>query len=151
MHGRINEPSSLFEALLSSFENIGWDKGILILKLRKDWNRIVGDYLSRHCFPIRIREETLIVGVSNHMLLQQLSFERARLEENLKRRGFNLKVKLVLEAKSKKTSRTPMGKLSSKEIEQIERATAHIKDDSLREGLKRAIIALEKRRRGMIK
>jgi hypothetical protein len=58
----------------------------------KGWADIVGEAVSRHCWPIRISNDSLLVGVDSSVWMAQLSYYKERIIERFNsKHGCNLR------------------------------------------------------------
>ncbi|BAT71169.1 conserved hypothetical protein [Thermosulfidibacter takaii ABI70S6] len=147
----MNEFIHLFEALLGSFNKNKWGKGALILKLAAQWRKIVGDYVAKHTYPIKIVGNELIIGVDNHVLMHQLSLQSEVIKENIeKKTGIrDLEVRFVFSKKkyNQRKSKVMIKPLSKEEQGKIEELTSKVKDQELRQLLNKTIASLLARRK----
>ncbi len=143
----MKEMHSIFESIVSFFDQQNWDKGILLLSLRKNWKEIVGDYVANHSFPSRITGNTLLIGVDNNVLMQQLSLQKHVIQERIyKLTSQQFDVKFMFKRKKKRTKKLNRRNLSSKELREIHDLVSRMKDRELSKLLANVIVKLEERK-----
>jgi len=136
--------SSLGDVFLSLFEKKGWDKGKVLLLLRKGWKEITGDFINRHSRPVFIKGDSLFVEVDNSMLMAEMKLNEETIKMRIKDRfGLNFEkiVFIMGRAEVEKTKRKKT--LSPQKIKEIEDMVKGIKDEELRERLKKVILRVE--------
>ncbi|HRD41512.1 MAG TPA: DUF721 domain-containing protein [Prochlorococcaceae cyanobacterium AMR_MDS_5431] len=82
-------PSSIADCLIKI--KATWRKDFLLIDLLTDWEYIVGYPLAHHCQPIGFKNQRLIVGAEESDWLQSLIWNRKRLLESLRKRGFEVR------------------------------------------------------------
>lgn len=74
---------SIGEALKEVLERNGWKQRIDELKLRRDWEQIVGKTIARYTTDLRLHKGTLTVGTSVAPLKQELLYAKEELKQNI--------------------------------------------------------------------
>jgi predicted nucleic acid-binding Zn ribbon protein len=65
-----------------------------IIKLKRDWKKIIGDQMYKHTFPVRIEKTTLIINCDHQGWINTLQFYKKELLENIKK-SFNDELKIT--------------------------------------------------------
>lgn len=119
------------------------------------WERVIDPYTSLHTRAVRVKEGRLLVHTDNPILANELSLQeeqvRARLNERL---GSEVIERLVFRAgripqqPERKQGPGPGEKLSSGDVQRIERTVQGVSDPDLRDSMKKLLrtMALRTRR-----
>jgi len=75
---RRSVPIRLSTIINKKFENVP------LYEVNRHWRAIVGDILFKSTSPLKIKEKTLIVGVSSHPWLQELTLTKDVMLEKIK-------------------------------------------------------------------
>src|SRR3990172_3936186 len=70
------EPIRLNAVIKGAFPNIGLGTLLMEHEIRKNWQLVMGDSLSRKTLPGRLRNKTLYVTVSSSAWMNELSFHK---------------------------------------------------------------------------
>ncbi|KAA0258513.1 DUF721 domain-containing protein [Deferribacter autotrophicus] len=112
------------------------------LAISKSWKCVVGDFIASSTIPTMIKNKVLYIGVSDHILKNELYYMKDEIIEKLKVKGFDVDdVKFFLSYnipvdKVRKVSR----EISDKEREVVDRYSKIIKDEGLREKFRNAML-----------
>ena len=110
----------------------------------KNWRNIVGPIIFKIAVPIKVKKETLIVGVKTHQWLQELSFSKETMLGKISKYSKTITdVQFILKSEIKKSSilknenkkikiDTITKALTVKDISFIQHAVADVKDDELK-------------------
>ena len=138
---------SIFEALVSSFENNQWDKGLLVLLMRKSWKEIVGEFVAQHSSPLKIAGDDLIIEVDNNLIMQQMALQQELIKERIKQKfQVKLNLKFILGRIRRRTPAKSKNRLDSERIREMEDMASKVKDPELRGAILKAMISLEEAR-----
>ena len=110
----------------------------------KNWHRIVGSIIFRIAVPVKIKKNTLIVGVTTHQWLQELSFSKETMLKKIKEYSRTIMdVQFILKSDIKKgpakdikkdsAASRPRASLSAADITFIKSAVVDVKDEELKE------------------
>ena len=146
----MSDLSSLFESLLLTFKEKNWEKAALLFLLSKRWKEVVGDFVAKHTFPVRMTADTLVVGVDNHAVMQQLSFQRELVEDNIERvLGKRISVAFRIERLPRRARGRPsLPELPREKERELEELAMGVKDPELRSMMVRAMKRIERARMG---
>lgn len=121
------------------------------------WSEVVGDKIARHTEPLSLRKGVLRITVSDHAWIQQLQFLkeeiRGRLNQRLKKDVIeNIFFQLgEIHEKDKEepliAEKLKKVRLAKNEKEGIEEAVRDIKDEGVKDAVKKAMIKEAKRRK----
>jgi predicted nucleic acid-binding Zn ribbon protein len=71
-----------------------------LYSINKNWKNIVGNILFKSTTPLKIKDQTLIVGVSTHSWIQELNLTKETMLEKIKPYCASIKdVKFILSKK----------------------------------------------------
>lgn len=128
---------SLIEGILGS---LGISNKIEQHRIWSVWQQAVGEQISQHAIPSRIRNNVLEIKVAHPVWMQQLQLLKPRLLKQINehlgdtpitdlylRRGQIVKEPVVIVEPS-----IPLPELDDDEIDSVHKLTAHIKDDEVR-------------------
>ncbi|BBL86469.1 hypothetical protein PMYN1_Chma664 (chromatophore) [Paulinella micropora] len=82
-------PDSIADCLIKLKET--WQKDSHLIDLLADWENIAGPQIAHHCQPIGFKNQKLIVGAKESDWLQALIWNRKRLLQSLRKRGFEVR------------------------------------------------------------
>jgi predicted nucleic acid-binding Zn ribbon protein len=71
------------DAIKQVLESNGWKQRIQEIKLRRDWEAIVGKTVARYTTECMLRNGLLTIGTSVAPLKQELRFAKAQLIQNI--------------------------------------------------------------------
>ena len=138
---------SIFEALVSSFENNQWDKGLLVLLMRKGWKEIVGEFVAQHSSPLKIAGDDLIIEVDNNLIMQQMALQQELIKERIKQKfQVELNLKFILGRIRRRTPAKNKKRLDPERIREMEDMASKVKDPELKRAILKAMISLEEAR-----
>ncbi len=122
------------------------------------WEAAVGQQIAAQSRPERIRRDTLVVTVRNSIWMQQLHFLKTELisKVNASPAGFSIKdirfsigqFPLSPGKGNEKTTPPPAGQLKQRDKKMVESCLALLKDDDLKEIIKRVMVKEITFRRG---
>ncbi len=138
---------SIFEALVSGFEDNQWNKGLLVLLMRKRWKEIVGEFVAQHSSPLRIVGDDLIIEVDNNLIMQQMALQQELIKERIKEKfQINLRPKFTLGRIKRRMLVQNRKRLEHEKIKNMEKMVSKVKDPELRRIILKAMISLEEAR-----
>ncbi|MGA1847385.1 DUF721 domain-containing protein [Deferribacter abyssi] len=113
------------------------------LAISKNWKYVVGDFIASSTVPTVVKNRVLYIGVSDHILKNELHFMKDEIIEKLKKKGFDVKdLKFFLSYNTPaKNMRKVKREISKKEIDIVDRFSQVIKDASLREKFRSAMLS----------
>lgn len=66
-------------------EKLGWEAGLSAARLATDWPQVVGEHIASMARPVRIAGRTLVLGVEDNFVAQELSFAGQYILDNVHR------------------------------------------------------------------
>lgn len=128
---------------------------IKALESLKIWRNVVESYIQQHTEPVHIKDRVLFVNTDSAALANELSLREKELREKLNRtletplvKKIVFKSGLITQEKKKKGKLNINEKsLNIKTLSRIDKTVAHIKEDELREIMKKLLITSAKRHR----
>ncbi|MFZ3072589.1 MAG: DUF721 domain-containing protein [Thermodesulfobacteriota bacterium] len=141
-----NEPVRLNAAIKDAFPNLGLETLLMEHEIRKNWQRIIGDSLSRKTLPARLRNKTLCVSVSSSAWMNELSFHKKEILKKINEMlGKTVVAEIIFKpgsvknAKNSVKSESPARELTQGEKLFIEKVSSAVKDRELKKALKKAM------------
>ena len=110
----------------------------------KNWRNIVGPIIFKIAVPIKVKKETLIVGVKTHQWLQELSFSKETMLQKISKYSktitevqfilrSEIKKKSYIKNENKKTKTDANSRaLTEKDISFIQHTVSDVKDNDLK-------------------
>lgn|SRR3989338_6655375 len=80
----MNKPESVHTVLEHLFSKKGWNSKLKEYRIWTHWPHVVGPQLAHRCFPLKLQNLVLTLGVSNSTWLTQLQFMKLELIEKVK-------------------------------------------------------------------
>ncbi|MBI2645729.1 MAG: DUF721 domain-containing protein [Deltaproteobacteria bacterium] len=80
----MNKPESVHSVLEHFFSKKGWNSKLKEYRIWTHWSEVVGPKLSNRCYPLKLQNLILTLGVSNSTWLTQLQFMKLELIEKVK-------------------------------------------------------------------
>ncbi len=148
--------------LISDLASIqGWSAKLARARIWDVWEEVVGAEIDRHAWPVRlIKGEVLEVAVSDSVWMQQLSFHKAIMVQDLNKRlpgeAAIKDIRLVLGDPGKRPSRNKkIGshvinkdlKMDQNELDLAEKRFGGIQDEQLRQALLRVYVKSRQRQK----
>jgi len=144
-----NPPSPVGEILEEVLSRLGIDNKIKQLRILKHWKEIVGKTLARHSCPVTVRKGNLFVKVDSSGWLAQITYFKEKIISELNRKAGSEVIRDIYLSLGKVYPQRKKGKLapnlrkirlSQKDLNWIENTVKNVKDESLRELLRRILI-----------
>lgn len=141
--------------LNQTMEELGLKRGIENAKALTCWEEVVGDKIAAHSQAFKVKKGTLFVTTTSPTWAQELSLMRKELIKKINKhttqdkiyeirfvaRGVNPKDKSDFNKNLESLENTPLTKV---DINEIEKTIAELKDQELKERLKRVLICDKK-------
>jgi predicted nucleic acid-binding Zn ribbon protein len=137
------EPAALNEVLSAAFKTLGLRSVVTLHKIKKDWEKVAGPHVARRTRPDAYRDKTLYLVVSDHTWMNELTFLKAELLNNLRQKCADIEFKdihfkvgkLSTFRRSKTSPRLKKLKraLTLEESEFIDECLKDINDEELKE------------------
>ncbi len=131
---------------INIFLNKQFSNALLLLKIRKIWERIVGKAIFSHSLPYNIANNRLLVYVDDNIWVSELALREAEIKSKLNSYVKDIKIEKIffkfnpqIKIKIKQNKNTPQrpNPILSKEKEaEIDKIVSVIEDAGLREALK---------------
>ncbi len=124
-------------------KNLRLEDAVKLGRIRAGWADIFEKPVSLHIFPAILKEGELLINVDSPMWMQQLSFYKDKMTDKLQ--GFGVKaVRLglgkVIPWEKEKGGKIILHKsITADDRSYIEKTVSPIRDEELREGIKKAI------------
>lgn len=124
-------------------KNLKLEDAVKLGRIRAGWADIFEKPVSLHMFPAMLKEGELLINVDSPMWMQQLSFYKDKIADKLQ--GFGVKaVRLrlgkVIPWEKEKGEKILLHKsITADDRSYIEKTVSPIRDEELREGIKKAI------------
>jgi|SRR3989338_7686687 len=80
----MNKPESVHAVLEHFFAKKGWNSKLKEYRIWTHWSEVVGPKLADRCYPLKLKNLILTLGVSNSTWLTQLQFMKLELMEKVK-------------------------------------------------------------------
>lgn len=122
--------------------NLGIEEGVRLSRLKRHWHGIFEKPVSEHIFPSKISQGKLIINVDSPLWLQQLSYYKKDILEKLEAFGIkdiHFRIGRISRSQKAMTQRRDVKKLSPDDALMIDEITVHIKDDSLKDAIQKAL------------
>jgi hypothetical protein len=126
-------------------KNLGIEGALKLVAMRRDWADIVGKPLSLHMWPSNLQNNELLINVDSPVWLQQISFYKTAIIKKLHSfdvRDIRFRLgKIGSEKKLQKPllDREIRASLDNETVEYIETTISGIKDEELRDGIRKAM------------
>lgn len=137
------EPAALNEVLGAAFKTLGLKSVVTVHQIRKDWEKVAGPHIARRTRPDAYRDKTLHLVVTDHTWMNELTFFKAELLDNLRQKFTDIEFKdiqfkvgkLSTFRRSKTSPRLKKLKraLTPEEAEFIDECVKDIADEELKE------------------
>jgi hypothetical protein len=124
------------------FKNLGIDDGVRLARIKNNWQKIFKKPLTLHMSPSKLTEGELLINVDSPIWIQQLSYYKREIIENLNVygvKGVRFRLGNISYAKRHKSHKREIKELSSADTLFIDDLISKINDDTLKESVKRAI------------
>lgn len=124
-------------------KNLKLEDAVKLGRIRAGWADIFEKPVSLHMFPAMLKEGELLINVDSPIWMQQLSFYKDKIADKLQ--GFGVKaVRLrlgkVIPWEKEKGEKILLHKSITADVRSyIEKTVSPIRDEELREGIKKAI------------
>ncbi len=124
-------------------KNLKLEDAVKLGRIKAGWADIFEQPVSLHMFPAMLKEGELLINVDSPMWMQQLSFYKDKMADKL--HGFGVKaVRLglgkVIPWEKEKGEKIILHKsITADDRSYIEKTVSPIRDEELREGIKKAI------------
>ncbi|MCK5426532.1 MAG: DUF721 domain-containing protein [Thermodesulfovibrionia bacterium] len=114
----------------------GLETGLSLVKIKKQWTKLVGQTLASHTFPDIIKGKTIFITVDTPQWMHHVSFHGHEIAEKLK--SYNIekvrfKLGKICANPGCESARSDIYKLSDEDTRYIEDTVKGIKSDELKE------------------
>ncbi len=130
------------------FKTYGNRNQLIVVKLRKDWEKIVGKANANHSIPSKLLNKKLIIDVNDNIWVQELSLKADEIinliNEDLKKKiveKLHFRFRYFTKSDDKKNEeKTEEYSIPGEKLKKIENILSNIEDKKLREALKHYFI-----------
>ncbi|MBF0456469.1 MAG: DUF721 domain-containing protein [Nitrospirae bacterium] len=137
---RLQRASVVIESLAG---HLGMEDGMMLERIKNRWHELIGTPTSLNCQPAFFKSARLTINVSSNVWMTQLNFLEGEIVSMLSEFGV-VSIKLrpgpVGWPPQTAAAALPDAQLSAGEVAYVESLSAGIKDDELRELLRRAAL-----------
>ncbi|MDP2156769.1 MAG: DUF721 domain-containing protein [Nitrospirota bacterium] len=123
-------------------KQLGIENGVRLQRIRNDWSDIFEKSISTHMFPATLKEGELLLHVESPAWMQQLTYYKKEIIRKLSSyavTGVRFRLGRITKRKQKQEAEKPMRTLSSEEISFAASMVAGIRDEELKDSIRKAI------------
>ncbi len=123
-------------------KQLGLESGVRLEKIRNDWPDIFEKTISPHMFPAALNEGALLLHVESPAWMQQLTYYKKEIIRKLSAYGITdvrFRLGRITNKRQIRTEQKPKRELSSEELSYAASAVSGIRNEALRDSIRKAI------------
>jgi len=123
-------------------KQLGIENGVRLERIRNDWPEIFEKSISSHMFPATLKEGELLLHVESPAWMQQLTYYKKEIVRKLSSYAVTdvrFRLGRITKKKQKQEAEKPMRLLSPEEISFAASVVADIRNEALKESIRKAI------------
>ena len=123
-------------------KQLGIENGVRLERIRNDWTDIFEKSISPHMFPATLHEGELLLHVESPAWMQQLTYYKKEIIQKLSSYAVTdvrFRLGRIKKKRQKQQAEKPMRTLSSEEASFAASVVADIRDEELKDSIRKAI------------
>lgn len=123
-------------------KQLGIENGVRLQRIRNDWPDIFEKSISAHMFPAALKEGELLLHVESPAWMQQLTYYKKEIIRKLSSyaiTGVRFRLGSITKKKEERAAHKPVRSLSSEEISFAASVVAEIRNEELKDSIRKAI------------
>lgn len=123
-------------------KQLGIENGVRLQRIRNDWPDIFEKSISTHMFPAALKEGELLLHVESPAWMQQLTYYKKEIIRKLSSyaiTGVRFRLGSITKKKEEREAHKPVRSLSSEEISFAASVVAEIRNEELKDSIRKAI------------